>query len=91
MLSVAVDDIAERAMALGGMTKATLKEFVESSQIQEDRGSYPDGYSMLENLLKDHETVIKTLRKNIEECQELKDEGTANFLIDKMEQHEKMA
>ena len=46
---------------------------------------------MLGNLLKDHETIIKTLRKHIEECQELEDEGTANFLTDKMEEHEKMA
>ena len=90
LLSVAVDDVAERARALGGKTKATLKEFIESSQIQEDPGVYPDGDSMLENLLKDHETIIKTLRKHIEECQELKDEGTANFLTDKMEEHEKM-
>jgi starvation-inducible DNA-binding protein len=45
---------------------------------------------MLSNLLSDHETIIKTLRKNIKECQELNDEGTANFLTDKMEQHEKM-
>ena len=44
---------------------------------------------MLGNLLKDHETIIKTLRKHIEECQELEDEGTANFLTDKMEVHER--
>jgi starvation-inducible DNA-binding protein len=91
LLSVAVDDVAERARSLGGKTKATLKEFIESSQIREDPGAYPDGDSMLGNLLKDHETIIKTLRKHIEECQELKDEGTANFLTDKMEEHEKMA
>jgi starvation-inducible DNA-binding protein len=89
--SVAVDDVAERARSLGGKTKATLKEFIESSQIREDPGAYPDGDSMLGNLLEDHETIIKTLRKHIEECQELKDEGTANFLTDKMEEHEKMA
>ena len=46
---------------------------------------------MLENLLSDHEVIIKTLRKNINECQDINDEGTANFLTDKMEEHEKMA
>lgn len=46
---------------------------------------------MLSNLLIDHETIIKTRRNNIKECQELNDEGTTNFLTDKMEQHEKMA
>jgi len=75
---------------LGSKTRATLKEFINSSQIQ-DLGAFPNADTMLSNLLTDHETIIKTLRKNIKECQELNDEGTANFLTDKMEQHEKMA
>jgi starvation-inducible DNA-binding protein len=91
LLSAAVDEIAERVRAVGGRTRATLKEFINSSQIREDIGSYPNADTMLGNLLSDHETIIKTLRKNINECQELNDEGTANFLTDKMEAHEKMA
>ena len=91
LLSAAVDEIAERVRAVGGRTRATLKEFINSSQIREDVGSYPNADTMLGNLLSDHETIIKTLRKNINECQELNDEGTANFLTDKMEAHEKMA
>ena len=90
-LSAAVDEIAERVRAVGGRTRATLKEFINSSQIREDVDSYPNADTMLGNLLSDHETIIKTLRKNINECQELNDEGTANFLTDKMEEHEKMA
>lgn len=91
LLSAAVDEIAERVRAVGGRTRATLKEFINSSQIREDIGSYPNADTMLGNLLYDHETIIKTLRKNINECQELNDEGSANFLTDKMEAHEKMA
>ena len=91
VLSAAVDEIAERVRAVGGRTRATLKEFINSSQIREDIRSYPNADTMLGNLLSDHETIIKTLRKNINECQELNDEGTANFLTDKMEAHEKMA
>jgi len=91
LLSAAVDEIAERVRAVGSRTRATLKEFINSSQIREDIRSYPNADTMLGNLLSDHETIIKTLRKNINECQELNDEGTANFLTDKMEAHEKMA
>ena len=91
LISAAVDEIAERVRAVGGRTRATLKEFINSSQIREDIGSYPNADTMLGNLLSDHETIIKSLRKNINECQELNDEGTANFLTDKMEAHEKMA
>ena len=91
IIDTAIDEIAERVRALGSKTRATLKEFINSSQIHEDIGSFPNADTMLSNLLADHETIIKTLRKNIKECQELNDEGTANFLTDKMEQHEKMA
>jgi starvation-inducible DNA-binding protein len=91
LISASVDEIAERVRAVGGKTRATLKEFMNSSQIGEDVGSYPDADTMLGNLLSDHETIIKTLRKNIKECQDLNDEATANFLTEKMEEHEKMA
>jgi starvation-inducible DNA-binding protein len=91
IISAAVDEIAERVRAVGGKTRATLKEFVNSSQIREDVGSYPDADTMLGNLLSDHEAITKTLRKNVKECQELNDEATANFLTEKMEEHEKMA
>ena len=91
LISSSIDEIAERVRAVGGKTRATLKEFINSSQIGEDVGSYPEADTMLGNLLSDHETIIKTLRKNIKECQDLNDEGTANFLTDKMEEHEKMA
>jgi len=91
LLATAVDEIAERVRAIGGKSRATLKEFISASQIKEDVGSFPDADTMLGNLLSDHEVIIKTLRKNINECQDLNDEGTANFLTDKMEEHEKMA
>jgi starvation-inducible DNA-binding protein len=91
LISAAVDEIAERIRAIGGRSRATLKEFINSTQIKEDVNSFPNADSMLQNLLSDHEAIIRTLRKNIKECQELNDEGTANFLTDKMEAHEKMA
>jgi len=91
LLSESVDEIAERIRALGGKSRATLKEFLASTQINEDPGSYPDANTMLRNLLVDHESIIKSIRRHIDECQDLKDEGTANFLTDKIEEHEKMA
>ena len=86
-----MDEIAERVRQMGGLTKATLKEFLAATQIEEDPGTNPKADTMLRNLLIGHEAVIKSLRKNIDECQQLEDEGTANFLTDKMEEHEKMA
>ena len=91
LISASIDEIAERVRAVGGKTRATLKGFINSSQIGEDVGSYPEADTMLGNLLTDHETIIRTLRKNVKECQDLNDEATANFLTEKMEEHEKMA
>ncbi len=50
LISASVDEIAERVRAVGGKTRATLKEFMNSSQIGEDVGSYPDADTMLGNL-----------------------------------------
>jgi starvation-inducible DNA-binding protein len=79
IISTAVDEIAERVRAVGGKTRATFKEFVNSSQIREDVGSYPDEDTMLGNVLSDHEAITKTLRKNVEECQELNDKALLTF------------
>jgi starvation-inducible DNA-binding protein len=46
---------------------------------------------MLENLLLDHESIIRQLRKDLETCEQFGDAGTADFLTAVMEKHEKMA
>ncbi len=47
---------------------------------------------MLKETLEDHETIIKSLRKAIDDCEEkYSDKGTADFLTGLMEKHEKMA
>jgi starvation-inducible DNA-binding protein len=46
---------------------------------------------MISNLLNDHETVIKTLRKNADEAEELEDMVTNDFFLEGAQKHEKMA
>ncbi len=47
---------------------------------------------MIQNLLDDHETIIRILRKNINKVStKLKDQGTADFLTGVIEPHEKIA
>lgn len=87
-----VDEIAERIRQLGGKSFGTMEEFVRHSSIEEDPNQYPDAQTMIANLLKDHETIIKTLRKNADECDEkYHDMGTNDFLLEAMQKHEKMA
>lgn len=91
-LNDVVDDVAERARSLCHHAVATLEEFVKSTNLKEETGVYPEWDKMIENLASDHETVIRSLRNDIRTCTEkYRDDGTANFLTDLMEKHEKMA
>ena len=86
-----IDDVAERIRALGGNTPATLSEFLKSSTLKEHPRKFPLAKTMIANLLADHETVIRNLRKDIEICDDLDDVGTEDFLTQLMEKHEKTA
>ncbi len=87
-----VDDVAERARTLGGHAVATLGEFAEAARLKEHPGQYPSAEDMLENLLADHEAIIRQLRTDADAAgTELHDVGTNDFLIGLMEEHEKMA
>ncbi len=87
-----IDDIAERIRALGGKSVATLKEFLELTRLKEHPGEYPDAKTMIANLLNDYETIIRNLRNDIIAVGEkYQDVGTADFLTELMEKHEKTA
>jgi starvation-inducible DNA-binding protein len=91
-LNVVIDDVAERARALGGRAVGTLAEFLKLARLKEHPERHPPAREMLRDLLADHEAVIQTLRKDVETATDpLKDAGTADFLTGLMEQHEKMA
>ena len=91
ILDEMIDEIAERARQLGGKSLGTLDEFARNSSINEEPGQNPDAQTMISNLLNDHETVIKTLRKNADEAEELEDMVTNDFFLEAAQKHEKMA
>lgn len=84
-----IDEVAERITSLGGLAIGTLEEFQKASQLEEHPEEIPDEDGILEDLLTDHETLIKTLRKNIKISQDCEDEGTADLLIGILRFHEK--
>jgi starvation-inducible DNA-binding protein len=87
-----IDEIAERTRQLGGVTVATMNEFMRITNLKEKPGEYPSDLKMISNLLTDHESTIKYLRKSADKCdEEYNDMGTNDFLIGLMEIHEKMA
>ena len=91
ILDEMIDEIAERTRQLGGKSLGTLDEFARNSSINEEPGQNPDAQTMISNLLNDHETVIKTLRKNADEAEELEDMVTNDFFLEAAQKHEKMA
>ena len=91
-LEESIDETAERINKLGSKTVGTMVEFGKLSTIKESPGKYPSSKEMIKELLADHETVIKQLRKNVDDCdKKLEDAGTADFLTGLMEQHETIA
>lgn len=91
-LETAIDEIAERISKLGGKTIGTMQEFSEVTSLKEHPGMYPSSNDMIKELLTDHETVIKALRKAVDECAgDLHDAGTADFLTGLMSTHETIA
>lgn len=92
VLEHVVDDVAERARALGGRALGTIAEFAEQTRLEEAPGEYPDEMTMLENLLSDHEEVARNLRVDAKKCSaEYGDGVTGEFLSELAPKHEKMA
>jgi starvation-inducible DNA-binding protein len=86
------DEAAEWTRMLGGKATGTLQEYGRMTRLQEQPGSYPPADEMLRNLTQDHQTIIKSLRDEIDRAaEELKAADVADFLTGVMEQHEKMA
>ena len=91
-LDEAMDEIAERISKLGFIVPATFGEFLKLSVIKETPGKNPDQQGMLKELLQGHETVIISLRKGIDDCEDkFKDKGTADFLTGLIQDHETLA
>ncbi len=91
-LEESIDEIAERIGKLGSKTIGTMEEYSKITIIKEAPRKYPSSKDMIKELLKDHETMIIQLRKDVENCSEkYKDVGTADFLTALMQQHETTA
>jgi starvation-inducible DNA-binding protein len=87
-----IDEVAERARALGGRAYGTLEEFRTSARLGEKPGAVPAARDMLAALLADHEAVIRTLRGDVTTVTDrLQDVGTADMLTGLLEKHEKTA
>lgn len=91
-IDVFIDEVAERVRSLGIKTIGSMADFLNNSRLKEDTSVSRDATTMLNNLLNDHEELIRNLRNDLETCSEkFDDAGNADFLTGLMEKHEKIA
>ncbi|MFV8353961.1 Dps family protein [Flavobacterium sp. XS2P14] len=91
-LESSIDEVAERISKLGGKSIGTMTEFADLTIIKESPNHYPNQKEMVKELLRDHETIIVHLRKDVDTSTDVnKDAGTADFLTGLMKAHETMA
>ncbi len=82
------DSVAERARK----AHSSLEEARDHSQFKDTLEHDLPAEVMIENLVVDHEAIIRRLREDIETCADkFHDTDTNNFLTDLMEQHETFA
>lgn len=87
-----IDDIAERARAIGVGAQGNWAALAKSARCFADPGIDLPGEHMLSELLALHEDLVVQLRSDITTCiDRYEDSGTADFLTGLMERHEKAA
>jgi starvation-inducible DNA-binding protein len=85
------DLLAERIRALGSYSPGSLQEFLTLTQLHENLGKPLPYLQMLQIVLDDFETVIRSVRQTIELSAQYNDWGTNNMLSDMIQKQEKNA
>jgi starvation-inducible DNA-binding protein len=87
-----MDRIAERIRFIGHYAPATIKLFLELTHLSEVSRSKNDSEGFVSELLADHNSIIESLRGNIDRfSNKYHDSGSSDFITGLMEAHEKMA
>lgn len=86
----AVDEIAERMLALGHTAPASYAEFASLASVADEPG-VPDAMDMVRNLVAAHETVVRTARNVVAAAEQAGDVATADLATVRIETHEKTA
>lgn len=90
-LSTFIDTIAERIRSLGHFSPGSMEEYLKLTRIKESGHLDGNAGKMVKMLVEDHESIIRTLRRDVEESAQAGDAVTSGFLTNMMEEHEKMA
>ena len=86
----ALDDVAERIRALGELAPQGYATFANLTSIK-DGDPEKDAPAMLDELIRDHGTVIATMRAALEKADEEGDDVSVDLLTQRLAAHEKFA
>ncbi|MCL4254843.1 MAG: DNA starvation/stationary phase protection protein, partial [Anaerolineae bacterium] len=86
-----IDIIAERIRMYGEHALGSMSAFLKTARLQEGDKALPDVKGMVNNLLQDHEAMVKNLRNDVETMDELDDVGAEDLLTGLLQEHQKMA
>ncbi len=91
-IELMIDEVAERVRTIGHFAEGSLTEYLKLTHLTEKMTDKNDSATFMKALLEDHESIVIHIREQIGRIgEELKDEGTADFVTGIMKEHEKMA
>lgn len=90
-LAEVIDALAERVRKIGHYSLGRLEDYLKiTNLVEQETTSKPK--TQLQNLLDDHETIIRELRQLIPSLEDkYKDTGSADYLTGLLQEHEEMA
>ena len=87
-LFLAIDAIAERIRALGHFAPGSFHAYAKLTTVQEALEPI-EATEMVERLIRDHETLLHTLRSTLDVAQLIGDHVTTDLCVQRLVSHEK--
>ncbi|RBW67689.1 Dps family protein [Bacillus taeanensis] len=78
--AVHIDELAERLLSIGGEPIATMREYIETSSVEEATGE-EEAQQMVQSIISDFSTVIEELKAGMAQAEEANDETTGDMLL----------
>ncbi|HYX39757.1 MAG TPA: Dps family protein [Oligoflexus sp.] len=89
-LHEALDPLAERVRALGYTAPSSLQDILKLTSLKEQE-KVVSAHTMLGELLEGHETLSRSIRDTLGLIDNTRDDVTADFLTERLSEHEKTA
>ncbi|MFT4061817.1 MAG: DNA starvation/stationary phase protection protein [Edaphocola sp.] len=87
-----IDEVAERIRKIGHYALGAMQHYLKEASLLESLDNETTATEMLQELLDDHDTVIREMRELIGKFDgTYKDAGSADFITGLVEKHETMA